>query len=458
MLGSNVFESAESFDRILTGCYIEMTQTDLYGSSLTIFDLELASKLYTLAATEAGESPYYNAANCLWDTEDGQRFALDVWGGMYNVIVNLNTVITEIANTTLLSADEKSRILAEALTMRAYCHLDLLRIYGPANLAGNSAGLSATAIPYVTEVGTGYNAHLKTSEVLSKIHADLDMAIEQFNSFNAEEIPSSEMNRGFLTVWAAKAIKGRAYMWEGKYAEAIEPLESVIKSDRFIVGVPTERYDSYDDASIEEWNSMHVFRLDGHDVYNRSSMVDFFFLGTQSGNTGNPEYKIVLSGATHGAIYESATIGTPDFRKTAWWKIDANSGEAVTLKYETFEEYGYIRSVMYDDDSSKGHIPNTIPMLKTAEVYYMLVEALVKTNTRLADAKAYLQAVRIKHSLEESTMGSDLMLEVLKEYHKEFVGDGQLFYLYKRLGEDTLLKKSFTNSEFVVPIPFEESI
>ena len=47
---------------------------------------------------------------------------------------------------------------------------------------------------------------------------------------------------------------------------------------------------------------------------------------------------------------------------------------------------------------------------------------------------------------------------VLLEYNKELYGEGQLFYQYKRRGEETILwaDKAGTNSVYVLPLPKSE--
>ena len=52
-----------------------------------------------------------------------------------------------------------------------------------------------------------------------------------------------------------------------------------------------------------------------------------------------------------------------------------------------------------------------------------------------------------------------LTAEILREYRREFFGEGQMFYTYKRLGEKNMLWKvdrDVTENDYVVPLPSSE--
>ena len=61
----------------------------------------------------------------------------------------------------------------------------------------------------------------------------------------------------------------------------------------------------------------------------------------------------------------------------------------------------------------------------------------------------------------KSTFG-DFQKDLVREAQREWISEGQLFYLYKRLGADVKRDdktvKPFTKSESVLPIPTDENL
>ena len=73
-------------------------------------------------------------------------------------------------------------------------------------------------------------------------------------------------------------------------------------------------------------------------------------------------------------------------------------------------------------------------MIRLSEMYYIAAECEAASNT--IAATTLLNAVRTHRNLSAYTvpaLSSDsLGVEISKEYQKEFMGEGQMFYFYKR--------------------------
>ena len=53
-----------------------------------------------------------------------------------------------------------------------------------------------------------------------------------------------------------------------------------------------------------------------------------------------------------------------------------------------------------------------------------------------------------------------LTTEIMREYRREFFGEGQMFYTYKRLGEKNMLWKTdreVGEQDYIVPLPSTEN-
>lgn len=94
-------------------------------------------------------------------------------------------------------------------------------------------------------------------------------------------------------------------------------------------------------------------------------------------------------------------------------------------------------------------------------MYYIAAEALVSKDS-IAQAVAYLNEVRtnrnISNPLQENLSAADVQNEIYKEYRKEMVGEGQLFFYYKRMGYTSIPGSAVSASDnvYVLPMPDNE--
>ena len=92
------------------------------------------------------------------------------------------------------------------------------------------------------------------------------------------------------------------------------------------------------------------------------------------------------------------------------------------------------------------------------EMYYIAAECHLANNDVEA-ALDLLTVVRNQRGVYEeldATMSVEqAMEEIKKEYHKEFLLEGVMFYYYKRTGADELpnMETPMTDAEYVLPYP-----
>ncbi|MCK7554828.1 RagB/SusD family nutrient uptake outer membrane protein [Chitinophaga sedimenti] len=99
-------------------------------------------------------------------------------------------------------------------------------------------------------------------------------------------------------------------------------------------------------------------------------------------------------------------------------------------------------------------------MLRNTELYYIAAEC----QPDAAKALAYLNQVRAHRGLPALAATVNIQNEIRKEYMKEFYGEGQLFYYYKRRAETTIPSAISTGAtiamnkaKYVVPLPLSET-
>ncbi|MFR1242256.1 MAG: hypothetical protein ACLSDJ_14240, partial [Butyricimonas faecihominis] len=75
---------------------------------------------------------------------------------------------------------------------------------------------------------------------------------------------------------------------------------------------------------------------------------------------------------------------------------------------------------------------NIVPLLRLAEMYLILVE-----DSPLSEAPTYFKTYRVARNLDISIDNSlvteqDVINRLEKEYRKEFFGEGQMWFFYKK--------------------------
>ena len=95
-------------------------------------------------------------------------------------------------------------------------------------------------------------------------------------------------------------------------------------------------------------------------------------------------------------------------------------------------------------------------MIRLSEMYYVMGEYYAR-NSDLKKAAEMLQVVRSARGIIQQTLSlgswEDFQSELLKEVRKELLGEGQLYFEYKRLNQ-----KPVTGAKFVFDRPENEDV
>lgn len=134
-----------------------------------------------------------------------------------------------------------------------------------------------------------------------------------------------------------------------------------------------------------------------------------------------------------------------DYRYNPIW-LDATSRD-----YKCFHKYENV-----DTDSP---MTNLVPLIRMSEMYYIIAE----TATAKEEALDALNKVLYNRGLTELEDESKLSETITEEYKREFWGEGQLFFYYKRKNMPSIY--SYTAGEdiemdatkYVIPLPLSET-
>jgi hypothetical protein len=112
-------------------------------------------------------------------------------------------------------------------------------------------------------------------------------------------------------------------------------------------------------------------------------------------------------------------------------------------------------------DPTSNLYPETLPAIRLSEMYYIAAECSYDQNP--TEAMAYVDEVRAHRGIgaKLSTTGKpDFIQQLIKEARKEFLGEGQIFYMYKRLNQAIAshagTQIAASPNVFVLPMPENE--
>ena len=455
---NKMFENEEGFKQALMGIYLTMSSKPLYGQEASFYFLDFASNIYENTATSNAKNSYFYVIDHNYTEKSTRSFVDGIWSTSYNCIANINNLLIQLEKTNVLDPITKAVIQGEALGLRAFLHLDLLRMFGPGNLAVDKAALNTPVLPYVRTYDKYIEKQLTVKELLVEIHKDLDQAITLLDKNDpwGSNLPSNYKIPGEdnclepiidgydgyikgsrkvrLNYFAALAIKARAYMWEGNYVDALPLLEKIIPTEE----IKFAEYTDADKFGFDEF----VFGLNVYNIYNDSQINNYF--GTFSGQ-GDDEYLMYLSEELHDEIYEMTELQS-DSRGLILWKL--HNGKMQFTKYNN------------KDLAPEKHY---VPLIRKPEIMYMAAECINRIGEERAKAIQYLNKVRdargIVIMLAEDLNETQIDAEIQKEYYKDFYGEGQIFFYLKRKEITNLpyFNKEVSKEIYVLPIPDAET-
>ncbi|WP_207534532.1 RagB/SusD family nutrient uptake outer membrane protein [Desertivirga arenae] len=426
------FREEQGFKDALTGIYVGLTDNSLYGKEMTYGMADVLGRQYTQLTGAYNQFAAYNYTN---DTVKTRVNA--VWNKMYKNIANANNLITNIksADPGMFTGTDQKVITGEALALRAFMHFDLLRLYAPA--PASSGGSSAQAIPYVTSFGVQSVSKRTVAAVIEKVLADLNEAAAALKDADpivkGSTIPSTTTgylrNRTYkFNYYAVKALMARVYLYAGDRVNALAAAKEVIESSVFPFATPVTVLNGNDKVFVSELifalniNNIHTQALT---YFNADAAALLSRLETEYSadfdNDANDYRYIYGSATTAGNIKRFPT------------KLLSNSFAAYNFK---------------------------MPVLRVSEMYLIAAECL-----KLSDASAaadYINKLRTarnnRYTVAANATADEIQTQIFKEYRREFVAEGQLFYYYKRLNAATIMYSGInaTNAIYVLPLPDEE--
>ncbi len=351
----------------------------------------------------------------------------DLWSWMF-AGVNRTNFILEFQDKTDFNG--KEQVIAQTRFLRAYYYFELVKWFGPVPLAvdrqikfGEESSFERTPV----------------SDVYAQIELDLQYAVDN--------LPVTQNEQGRITKGAAQALLGKAYLYQDKFPEASQVLETLILTGPY--DLVTDYSTIFEEAG--ENNIESVFEVQ----YTDTQGAGFGCLQCSEGNVAvgfsgvrnynGPDF---TSGFSFNVPVQEAydAFDADDLRRDVAI-LDINAWATATgATFGTgFEHTGFFNRKYIPrtrNTGAQGDLnltnPNNYRSIRFADVLLMAAEAFNRGSIDDGKAQTYLNRVRRRafgDMLHDITAtGSALTEAIYQERRLELVGEGHRFFDLVRTG------------------------
>ncbi|WP_164975304.1 RagB/SusD family nutrient uptake outer membrane protein [Lutibacter sp. HS1-25] len=448
-----VFSKEISIQNAINGIYMKMTEIDSYGGQLTMSTVDVLAQRYN---AYSDSHKYYDLAHYNYNQTSIKEDFDAIWTNMYVRILEINNTIEKLEiNDANIPLERLNVLKGEMIGLRAMLHFDLLRLFGPIY----SVNPSAKSLPYQNSTSTEIKPLLPASEFIENILEDLTLSINYLNDDPVKEygkiaIPEQDDDTsGFegtsfyryrnlrFNYFAAKALQARVHLYAGNNLEANAAAKEVIDE-----GTKWFNWVDLNDVIAPGTNSPDrifssevLFSLYNSNLYNRQAT----FFGSSLVNS-----EILAPLPTR--LDATFNQNTNDIRyHSSSWKLPSDGSKT----FKTFLKFSEVQS----GDS----FIYMQPLIRMSEMYFIAAETSVDINV----ATDFLNAVRLHRGIPNLDPANiDIDTELLNAYKREFYGEGQLFYFYKRKNMSAIENGSvetgdvpMSEATYVLPLPESET-
>lgn len=463
----DLFAKESGFKSALTGIYMSLAERSVYGENLTMSSIEELGCMWYCDDFDQNPAFYY-----LHKHEYTNDYAKDVLKDIYHQLFFTITQ-TNVLLKNLSSHDEAIRnnrrlrtlIEGEAYAVRALCQFDVLRLFG--QVPGHQGTISVK-LPYsfTTSINDipdyydydSYVALLKEDlqKALTLLKASdpaVEYSLSELNNVNGNlfEDDYFYFRRMRLNYWAVKALQARMDLYLGDTSNAYTEAKEVILASATTSGnaIATLDADNNLDKGYNTLPGEQLFALSKYDMFNYTNSL---MVGSSGGRV-TPNKHLALSQAMLNELFQGTDISANNRYLKLWYKTATTSQGLI---FPCLCKYYFNTSSGSPSISTQA----LIPVLRLSEMYLIAMETtnnLTEANTLYYD---YMRDHKITPATDYFKTLAEVKSEVLKEYRREFIGEGYMFYTYKRLMSTDILWRDnndvITESDYIIPLPDTE--
>lgn len=483
-----IMSTADGYRAALNGLYRSMGSATLYGKDMTFGVVDAISQQYDLSRGDrvTNQVKYIAAGRFEYDHPNLNPTIEGIWQNGYNVIANANNLMQKIEEVSPEFFNqgemEKNLIYGEAMAVRALMHFDLLRLYAPAPVNDDGAAY----LPYVDRYPNTVPSPITIEPFLDKVVEDLERARDYVAEWDTSEVGSGTLitgnarfyntfnfgtviysnstryedffkGRGYrMNYFAITAILARVHNYRGEYEQAAAYAKEVMDfTVRDNAGVQQAfARDLYTGAQSSNWDTKNdlktvsnlIFAIHNARAYQELSLEIHFKREFYSGSI--PTWFVINQDAqrifeNHEGLDESGID-----RRSLYLIYYANGIHPISGKY-----------FLSTTEATRDRNAMVIPVIRSSELRYIIAEAHARKGD-FVNASQVMRDLRANRGLaatREVTSWSEFQEELIRDARREYISEGQLFYLYKRLNAPVNfgqgVVRPLTRSEYLLPIP-----
>lgn len=359
-----------------------------------------------------------------------------IWGNNYVTLARINRVLLNVDKIVPADATEKARldkIKAEALTLRAYCHLTILSYFTTNMKDPNAlAGILSNRIFVADDNDYPRNTN---GEFYSLIQSDLTNAITLYNSLPPAQSLFSNI---YASKVLAQGLKARAYAYAGDYTNAETWADTVISTS----GLSLSTYANYPSVFLTESNPTSVeviFKLKRTTAQNdqATNLHNAWYNGNPT-TAGAPYYEISRALfnklATNDTRYRTLVSPVSTIDPAYATSADVRNSDKLLINKHGGTLSGTTTWAQTADNGNN----NDIKIMRIAEMYMIKAEARTAAGDLTGAATAVKSLLDRRYNavqpLPTYANATAAWKGILDERRKEFAFEGYRFIDIKRLG------------------------
>lgn len=445
----DLFTSYQGFKDALSGCYSTLSGANLYGQRLTMSNIENLACLWA-EPNQTGLPTEYYLWHHQYDNTYSESALKSIYGGLFNVVAQANKIIEHMPTdgSVIKSSDARNVIEGEAYALRAFCQMDVLRLFGQMP----QGAVKQVSLPYALKAGINdIAAYYSYEDYVKLLEQDLNHAEQLLSKSDNESLEEDEyfLYRQFrLNYQAVRALKARFYLYTGQTAKAYSLAKDIIensgKSLSGLIDIPNGYY------------TLPGETLFGLSNRNLADYAHSLLGGDNSVQVDRNSMLYVEEMSLDWMLYWGVNTASDNRYLYTW---NRNTVDAMGNRYPTLRKYYYDTNA-YSSSSDLSTLLTKVqvmPIIRLSEIYLIAIETTTDLNEANQLWKSYMASHNVNVTDDFSSLG-DVKTNVIDEYRREFFGEGVMFYVYKRLGTTDVLfsPTAMTENEYLLPVPTTE--
>ena len=401
LVAENVVKSEADARALLNGAYTTITSrvNDKY---YMFSELIPSAMIGTMNQSGFGAAHAEFASN---NVQFDNTYIRDFWTMFYKVMDVANNAIVQTTGLSgdLISETSREEIIGEARFLRAMTTFDALRYFGQFFDDNSNLGIILRTEP--SNFVTRDKPRSTVAECYTQILADLDAAIADAPNYSVSYYASKT---------AAKALKAKVLLYQGKYAEAAALADEAINDGT---------------TSLEP---------DFESVFSKGL---------------NSSEMILMT-------YRDENSDTEDNNRKRFYpgRTSNNTWFATLMNTDPRQPFTYNGTAVLKTNNADVFRPTYF--LRLAEMYLIKAEGLAFSGATLQDARAPLNIIRNRAGIGDTSATSldELKDDIFNEITRELAFEnGAEWFAAIRFDKAMTLKASIISSnQYILPIPEEE--